>query len=38
MQEVMNVSQGGMLGLGCMRLPTLSRDDQTSFDYELING
>ena len=25
------------LGFGCMRLPILDKDDQTSFDYEKIN-
>ena len=25
------------LGFGCMRLPLLNKEDQTSFDYELIN-
>jgi uncharacterized protein len=25
------------LGYGCMRLPLLNKEDQTSFDYELIN-
>ncbi|EKQ58106.1 MULTISPECIES: aldo/keto reductase [unclassified Clostridium] len=25
------------LGFGCMRLPLLSKEDQTSFDYELIH-
>jgi len=24
-------------GFGCMRLPLLDKDDQTSFDYETIN-
>jgi len=24
-------------GYGCMRLPLLNKEDQTSFDYELIN-
>jgi predicted aldo/keto reductase-like oxidoreductase len=25
------------IGYGCMRLPLLNKEDQTSFDYELIN-
>jgi predicted aldo/keto reductase-like oxidoreductase len=33
----MDLTQEGILGFGCMRLPITNKADQTSFDYELIN-
>ena len=34
----MDFFDGYKFGFGCMRLPVLQPDDQTSFDYETINA
>lgn len=33
----MDLMKEKKFGFGCMRLPVLNKEDQTSFDYELIN-
>lgn len=34
----MSILDDGIFGYGCMRLPVLDKDDQTSFDFEKINA
>ena len=33
----MSIQDDGIFGYGCMRLPVLNDDDQTSFNFEKIN-